>query len=386
MSNVTIIGGGVAGLTAAITCAEGGARVRLFEAHDSLGGRARTTDGPYRANLGPHAVYKGGSLWNWLQDRNLMPPLARPRLTGYRFYYEGAVHRTPPIALIPPGLRLRGRVAPADQDFHSWATDHSDPRTAAVLASAAGVYTFHHDPGELSAAFVWERSQRLLLNANPPVRFITGGWSSLVGALEHRARTLGVEILCGERVDALPAPPVVVALELRDARDLLDDPELFWPSGNTVCLDLGLVERAGDPWIVSDLESAGWAERYTAQDASLAPAGEHLIQSQMPIRPGETADAAGARLERLLDRSFADWRERAKWRRRQVMDGRSGALDPPETTWRDRPAIDRGDGVYLCGDQVAAPGCLAEVSFASAIEAGTLAVARARRGAIRAAA
>jgi len=31
------------------------------------------------------------------------------------------------------------------------------------------------------------------------------------------------------------------------------------------------------------------------------------------------------------------------------MNGRS-ALDPPGTTWRDRPAIDRGDGSFLCGD------------------------------------
>jgi hypothetical protein len=61
-----------------------------------------------------------------------------------------------------------------------------------------------------------------------------------------------------------------------------------------------------------------------------------------------------------------------------VMNGRSGALDLPGTTWRDRPAIDRGDGSFLCGDQVAAPGCLAEVSFASAIEAGRLALAHAR--------
>jgi hypothetical protein len=64
------------------------------------------------------------------------------------------------------------------------------------------------------------------------------------------------------------------------------------------------------------------------------------------------------------------------WRRRQVMDGRSGELDMLGTTWRDRPAIDRGDGIFLCGDQVAARGCLAEVSFASAIDAATRAVAR----------
>ncbi|MGA2009184.1 MAG: NAD(P)-binding protein [Solirubrobacteraceae bacterium] len=379
MHTITIIGGGVAGLTAAITCAEQGAAVSLFEAHDHLGGRARSTDGPYKANLGPHAIYKGGTLWSWLSERDLLPPIARPQLTGYRFHYQGTIHRTPPITLIPPGLRLRGRMAPVEQDFRSWVIDHSDARTADLLSGAAGVYTFHHDPGELSAAFVWERSQRLLLSATPPARFIVGGWSSLVDALERRARSLGVTTHTGERVGTLPDGPAIVALELRDARRLLGDDALRWPSGNTVCLDVGLDARRGDPWIVSDLEHAGWAERYDAQDPTLAPDGEDLVQAQMPIRPGEDVAAAGARLEQLLDISFEGWRERVTWRRRQVMDGRSGALDMPGRSWRDRPAIDRGDGVFLCGDQVAAPGCLAEVSFASAIQAGTLAVAHARR-------
>jgi phytoene dehydrogenase-like protein len=378
MSEITVIGGGIAGLTAAITSAESGAEVRLFEAHDELGGRARSADGAYKANLGPHAIYAGGVLWEWLTQRGLMPPLARPLLTGVRFHYEGAVHRTPPLSLIPPGLRLRGRVAPVDQDFRSWVTDHADARTAGYLSALAGVYTFHHDPGELSAAFVWQRTQRLLLNPRPPARFIVGGWTSMVEALARRARELGVQLVRGERVDALPAPPVIVALEMRDARALLNDDSLRWPSGRTVCLDLGLRERRGDPWVVSDLEDAGWIERYTAQDPSLAPPGEQLLQAQMPIRPDETVDEAAVRLERLLDASLEDWRERVTWRRRQVMDGRSGALDLPGTTWRDRPAIDRGEGVFLCGDQVAADGCLAEVSFASGIDAGTRAVEFAR--------
>jgi phytoene dehydrogenase-like protein len=379
MSEITVIGGGLAGLTAAITCAEGGAKTRLFEAHQQLGGRARSTDGPYKANLGPHAIYSGGALWNWLTERHLMPPLTRPALTGVRFHYEGAVHRTPPLSLIPPGLRLRGRMAPVDQEFRSWVTDHADIRTADFLSSLAGVYTFHHDPGELSAAFVWERTQRLLLTARPPARFILGGWTNLVKALERRARELGVEIVSGERVDALPGPPAIVALELCDARALLDDETLRWPSGCTVSLDLGLRERRGDPWVVADLETAGWTERFTANDVSLAPAGEQLVQAQMPIRPDESADDAEARLERLLDASFDEWRERITWRRRQVMDGRSGALDFPGVSWRDRPAVDRGDGIFLCGDQVAAEGCLSEVSVASAIEAGTRALERARQ-------
>jgi phytoene dehydrogenase-like protein len=384
---VIVIGGGVGGLTAAITAAEGGADVRLFEAHETLGGRARSTDGPYKANLGPHAMYRGDGLFDWLNSRDLMPPLARPLLTGVRFHYEGEVHRTPPLSLIPPGIRMRGRMAPIDQDFRSWATDHGvDARTAGMLSNLAGVYTFHHDPGELSAAFVWERTQRLLLTARPPARFVVGGWTMLVESLERHARSLGVEIVTGERVDALPEPPVIVALELRDARQLLDDESLEWPSGRTVCFDFGLRQRRGDPWIISDLDSAGWAERYSAQDPTLAPDGEQLVQSQMPIWPDETPEDADERLGQLLDRSFDDWRERVTWRRRQVMDGRSGALDFPGSSWPDRPAVDRGDGVFLCGDQVAAPGCLSEVSFASAIEAGGLAVEYADPGVLRTAA
>jgi phytoene dehydrogenase-like protein len=355
--------------------------VRLFEAHESVGGRARSTDGPYKANLGPHAVY-GGILSDWLRARDLMPPLARPLLTGVRFHFDGAVHRTPPLSLIPPGLRLRGRMAPVDQAFRSWVADHSDARTADFLSAVAGVYTFYHDPGELSAAFVWERTQRLLLSPRPPARFIVGGWTMLVTALERHARSLGVAITTGERVDSLPESPVILALELCDARRLLDDDTLRWLSGHTVCLDLGLHERRGDPWIVSDLEAAGWIERYSAQDPSLAPRGEHLVQAQMPIRPDEDTHDATTRLERLLDVSFEGWRERTTWRRRQVMQLRSGALDLPGTSWSDRPAIDRGDGIFLCGDQVAAPGCLAEVSFASAIEAAALAVDHARQGAV----
>ena len=37
--------------------------------------------------------------------------------------------------------------------------------------------------------------------------------------------------------------------------------------------------------------------------------------------------------------------------------------------------IDRGDGVFLAGDSVAAPGLLSEVAVASGIEAGRLALA-----------
>lgn len=374
-SEITVIGGGLAGLTAAIACAEGGAPVRLLEAHEELGGRARSAGGPYKANLGPHVIYKDGPFWRWLVERDLLPAYAGPPLAGVRFRWQGTARRFPPLGALPPVLRLRGREAPVDRDFRGWVTAHSDARTAEMLSAAAGVYTFHHDPGELSAAFVWQHSVRVLLSPPPTARYLIGGWGTLVDSLERHARQLGVRIETGHRVESLPGGPVVVATELDAARRLLNDDSLAWPSGNTVCLDLGLRRRRGDPFVVSDLDEAGWVERFSAADPSLAPAGEELVQAQMPIRPEESADAAALRLERLLDASLPDWRERETWRRRQTMTARTGPLDYPGKSWRDRPAIDRGDGVYLAGDMVAAPGLLSEVSWASGAEAAGLALA-----------
>jgi phytoene dehydrogenase-like protein len=374
MSRITIVGGGLAGLTAAIASAEGGASVHLIEAYDALGGRARSMGGPYKANLGPHVIYKDGPLWDWLGERDLLPPHSGPPLSGIRFRWQGDVRRTPPLGTIPAVLRLRGREAPVDQDFHGWVASHADERTAAMLSAAAGVYTFHHDPGELSAAFIWQHSVRVLLSPPPTARYLTGGWRSLIEVLEARARRLGVKIETGRTVDVLPEPPVIVATELSQARELFGDDSLSWPGGHTVCLDLGLEHRRGDPFIVSDLDEAGWVERFSAADPSLAPKGEELVQAQMPVKPGESADQAGLRMERLLDAALPGWRDRETWRRRQLMEGRSGPLDYPGQTWRDRPAVDRGDGVYLAGDMVAAPGLLSEVSWASGVEASRLAL------------
>jgi phytoene dehydrogenase-like protein len=242
-----------------------------------------------------------------------------------------------------------------------------------MLSSSAGVYTFHHDPGELSAAFVWNHSVRVLLKPPPAARYPIGGWGVLVDILHRHAGQLGVEIELSSTVSVVPEPPVIIATELGQAGALLGE-ELAWPSGNTVCLDLAVRADRGDPFVVADLDEAGWMERFTASDPTLAPDGEQLIQAQMPIRPAESVEQASARLERLLDSSLSAWRERVTWRRRQIMDGRSGALDMPGTNWRERPSIDRGDGVFLAGDMVAAPGLLSEVSWASATQAAALAL------------
>ncbi|MER5712322.1 NAD(P)-binding protein [Streptomyces sp. NPDC042898] len=377
MRKLTIIGGGFAGLTAAITAAEAGAKVTVYEAHRTPGGRARTAEGPYLTNEGPHALYKGGPHWTWLKQRGLLGPLAPlppAEALRLRFHRDGALRRTPPLGLLRQTLRGAAQ-APVDLDFRTWATGLAGERTAREAAAYSAVALFHHDPGSLSARFVQERLHRAG-SLPPEAHYIRGGWGQLIERMVARAWEMGVRIETSSRVDSLPLDegPVVVATALPAAARLLGDPSLTWDSGRTVLVDLALRTRKGDPFAISDLDAPGWIERFTAQDPSLAPAGQQLVQAQLPIGPGESKADGVAHAERLLDRGFPGWRERTVWRREAVSQGRTGAVDRPGTTWRDRPEIDRGDGVYLVGDQVAAPGVLSEVSFTSAIEAVSLAV------------
>lgn len=378
MHRITVIGGGFAGLTAAITAAEAGAKVTVHEAHHTLGGRARTAEGPYRTNDGPHALYNGGPHWTWLRRRGLVGPLAPvPPLeaTRFRLRNRGTLRRTPPFALLRL-LRHTGTEAPVDTDFRTWATTIAGEEGARAAAHYAAVALFHHDPGSLSAAFVQERLRRAT-RLPPEAHYPRGGWGCLIDRMAARAWNLGVRMETLSRVGTVPAgTPVVVATSLDSARSLLGDPTLTWPSGRTVLIDLALRTRRGDAFAVSDLDAPGWLERFTAQDRTLAPAGEQLVQGQIPIAPHQSRADGTARAEELLDLAFKGWRGRVTWRQQAVANGRTGAVDPPGTSWRDRPAIDRGDGVYLAGDQVAAPGVLSEVSFNSALTAVSLALGR----------
>ena len=372
MTRVTVVGGGIGGLVAAITAAEHGAEVRLFEAHAQLGGRWRISDPPYAFHEGPHVIYADGPAYPWLRRRGLLGrtrpvPVAGLRRFGFR--YGGRRRRVPPLALLR-GLTVR--QAPVEASFADWATSRFGPRAAAVAAAAAGVGLFHPHPGDLSAAFVQERLRRVF--ALPPqAGYREGGWGRLMTDLAAYARTLGVQIETEARITRRPDGPTVVATSLAAARTLLGDDRLTWPSGQVGLLDLSLRRTPADAFVVSDLDEGGWLEDFAVPDPTLTPPGCSAVQIQLPLPDGEDRAVTVARLERLADLGLPGWRDRVVHRRDAVARGRTGAVDYPGTTWRDRPAVERGDELFLAGDQVAAPGLLSEVSFISGVRAGRLA-------------
>ncbi|MFC9968473.1 NAD(P)-binding protein [Nocardia ignorata] len=378
---VTVIGGGLAGLTAAIAVAETGAAVRLHDAHSTLGGRGRATEPPHVVHEGAHVFYADGPHYTWLKKRGFVDGLGWPSpvdAAKIAFRCEGTLRRMPPIAMLRAQARTR-LTAPVDIDFHTWATERWGERTATRMANAISVVTYDAETGRLSAAFVWDLFQRVLGTKVPAVRWVRGGWQRTVDRMVTRATGLGVAIETGSRLDSVPTDgPVIVATDLDSARRLLGDEIPRGTSGFAALLDIAVAKDRRDRSLVFDLDEGGFHESYTMQDDSIAPAGESLYQLQMPVRPGESRDAAHHRLEAFADATIPDWRSRKTFHRKATAKNRTGALDLPGTTWHDRPAVDRGNGVYLAGDMVAAPGMRGEISINSALIAAESAVAALR--------
>lgn len=375
------MGAGIAGLIAAIESAERGAPVRVLEARSHLGGRARSTPPPYIANLGPHALYIGGPLWDWLIDRDLAPPTSTPGDLPIRVRWRDEIFDSVPPAVLA-GIRQLGPHAPNDQTFRAWSTAACGDEPARAIAGLAGNLTFDHDPGRLAADFVWQRMRRITLAGPGSSRYVIDGWSALIKLLGQRAHDLGVTLQCGAKVadvDTLDEGAVIVAVAPGAARRLLRDPSLRVESPAVALLDVAIERRANDPYLVVDLDDAAFADRFTAVVPSLAPDRVELVQACVGLRPGEALDSGEARLERLLDSTFDGWRERLRWRRRGVVRESTGALQLPGTSWQDRPSVGYRPGVWLAGDWVASEGHLAEVSCASAVTAARAAVEQAVR-------
>ena len=365
--DLTIVGAGVAGLTAAIEAAERGWRVTVAEAHSRPGGRARSLAAPFRANDGPHAIYVDGPWWTWLEGRGLTPPIVEaPRstsLTGATLVRTGG-RLGPWPAELSQAMAALPAEAPVGESFRAWLLRHVDAKTAEAIVAVAFIFTFDHDPGRLSAAFVHQRLRRALAGG---VRYVAGGWSTLVGLLAERAGRLGAQLRTQTRVPALPAGPTILATSLAAARQLTGDRSLTWPSARLATVDLGLRAGGGPGWFrVIDIDDRIYAARYSLADPSLAPPGHELIQIAAACAPGERKTDAERRVQRLLDQSWPGWRAAVQWHRSAMRTHCTGAVDPPGTTWRDRPAVSRGSTLTVATDQSAAPGLLAEVGIAAA--------------------
>jgi phytoene dehydrogenase-like protein len=406
---VVVIGGGLAGLAAATYAARAGRGVTLLEKASEPGGRAATHDKHgYALNIGPHALYLGGPAEEVLGELGVASPGASPPTAG-RFALDRGVLRAIPsglvsmltTSLLPLGgkielARMLARLPALDPAAFAGTSVTTfleerlrSPEARSALGALLRLSTYADDLTRMSAGVAIAQFQHV---NRFNVRYVDGGWQTLVRGLAHSAERAGVRILAGakavsierdeQRVRAvhladgqtLPAEAVIIAASPALARSLLPDVPAVadWAEAAVPvmasCLDLAL-SRLPSPRVrfALGIDRPLYFSVHSAS-ARLAPEGGAVIHA---ARYGKSEDAREVEREllALVDRLQPGWRDHLV--ERQFLPAITVAHDLPEASrgglgGRPGPRVPGAPGVLVAGDWVGPEGLLADASLSSA--------------------
>ncbi len=407
-TDVLVVGGGLAGLTAAVTAAKAGAEVTLVDAHP-LGGRAKSAsrDG-FTLNEGGHALYN--SLGRGaLEQLGVVIHGSRPDAGAYQVVWDGE-HRSLPVSpkdlmttkLLGPRSKAKltaifasiSRSLPEDSvSVDEWLDGRragNDLRKYLIAVLRLGSYSA--DPGSQPAGMMF----RQMLAGQSGVTYLDGGWQDLVDQLRELAIGSGVKIV--------EKAPVRIAQRSGSGWTVHTD-EASWGAASVIIAAGGPAQATGilgsdaADWV----ERAGEPQRAACLDIGTSASGpSFLLSADQPLYlslHSPVADLApeGTRLYSLM-RYLDGEHDRSAERNRAELDqhaadaGLPGSADrtlerflaAPVVTW-GRPVVGlsrptglerSADGVFAAGDWMG-PQLLADASILSGSAAGISAAAHA---------
>lgn len=385
-----MIGGGPAGLVAAARLAEGNVETTLLEAGSHLGGRAASERrGGFDLNQGPHALYVGGPAMRELRALGVKPAWWNPVSVNSVFLRDGKPRRslggTPGLA---KGLVALARSNPRELGALStreWLEQSmSSERARAAAGALVRVTTFVADQESLSADVA---ATQLKIGLLPGVRYLRGGWGSLVQALAEAATRRGAALRTRAAVrsvqneaggwtvaldeEVLHADLLVVAAGGPDSVAKLleeDAPPAPGPAAELSVLDLGLKSLP----------------RRTRRFALGVDAPTYLSRHSPPdhadgvlLSLASYAREPRAALEAMADTAQPGWRERVTLERfLPRMVAVSAIPTPAGGGLAGRPPVELGEGLYLAGDWVGPEGWLVDAAIASGAAAAGAALRR----------
>jgi protoporphyrinogen oxidase len=405
MDPIYVVGGGLAGLAAAITLAQAGRRVTLVEKSKQLGGMARTEvrEG-FHLNFGPHALMREGvaaralAAWGvrWtghvtdasrdaylVRNGELIPGLAGPA-DLVRFTKLSVRER------VVAGLLL-GQARPAftrpSETLAQWLDRHSPPLAVRqLLETFVRVGTYCGRPDCIGAREAFAQFNLALRG----VVYVDGGWQRVVRGLQEKAESLHARIETGSAVDEVGGGHVLVNGERRAANGVVlaispaqvervtgrKLPEMTPMRMASLALALR-PSRARDPWF-----ALGWDQPFYLSDharfSAVAPTDHSLVYVGRYL----TDSATHATVTRGLLEAYAD-QVLPSWRSRLIFAQYLPQLTVSHAIPGRRPDVDglRLPGVSVAGDWVSGPGDssqLADAAVASGIRAAQWLVAGAR--------
>ena len=406
-SEITIVvGGGLAGLTAAAYLARAGRNVRLLESAQSLGGRAMTrVDSDFHFNMGAHALYVEGAAKIGMDDLGVEVRGSLPPSSGLWAVNEGRFHLLPSgvVTLLRTDLLSMGEKVKfagllsrlpkqGGRGWHGrsaqeWLEETaSTPTLRLLLQGLLRLSTYANDPERQDAGFALDQL-RLALRAN--VLYVDGGWQTIVEGLGRKAREGGARIETGVRVESLSGSAGAWNVALADGRELEGagvvlavPPEsavrLLRTAGvetpwlgklrpvKAACLDLGLSELPRpDRLFALGLDEPLYLSVHSAT-ARLCAEGQALVHVAKYLgdeRPQR--HEIEAELEAYMDRVQPGWRDFVVERRLLPEMTVVHALAEARSS---RPAVvvPGASGLFLAGDWVGDEGILSDTAVASA--------------------
>ncbi len=413
---VVVVGGGMAGLIAALYAARDGATVTVLEGAQQFGGRAQTVrEGGYAVNMGAHALYKNGAAKQALDDLGISVSGGTPPLEGQSATRGGRSH------LLPVSLTSfwrTGLFTLADR----WATtrfyarlpkmnpaDYKGqtlegmlqallpaPGARAYMHAVMRLSTYSNAPNLMCAGAAIEQLQMALGG----VLYLDGGWQQMVDALVYEAKCEGITLLAGHKVSAVgrkdggfslstakgvaEADALVLALSPKQAASVAGDlaPELLGHAEQTVpvrgaCLDVCLSKVPDETTSFAlGLDEHMYLSVHSCV-AALAPKGGGLMHTVKYLDPtkAEKAVALEAELESYTTRQQPGWDEHvvSRYFRPGMVIANSLPL-AANGGMAGRPPVETSvPGLCLAGDWVGERGMLSDASAASGRMAGQVA-------------
>lgn len=387
--NCIVVGGGPAGLLAAIHLAGAGLEVTVLESRAELGGRASSEPrAGLLLNQGPHALYLGGAARRELAAVGIDPPGWRPTVATLSILLrDGGLHRSPggPRALASFARWAAGLRSPrpdlARVSVDDWLAAELEGEDARRLASTlVRVATYTADQATLSAGAA---AGQTAMAAWPGVRYL-GGWQTLVERLATAARARGASIECHSTVRAVRAedPGWTVSTDAGDrtadlvllasggperaARLLGREIPVPGPRAEVGALDL-LLRRLPRPrrTFAVGLDSPHYLSIHS-------PRGSRPVHLSLAayLTPDDRTSGTRETLEAIADTVQPGWRAELVAEPRHlarmtvhtaIASAAAGGL-----AGRPGPELAGASGLALAGDWVGAEGMLLDASLASA--------------------
>ncbi|HET7433942.1 MAG TPA: FAD-dependent oxidoreductase [Thermoanaerobaculia bacterium] len=227
--NVVVIGGGLAGLAAALYLARAGRRVTIFEKRRTLGGRAIThLRHGYRFNLGAHAIYRSGP--GAAVYRELGVPLRGGRVKSKGVAVLGGETYTLPFT--PAGfitsslLTVKAKAELAALLLRVWRLDPSryatmtarewldanvsNERLRQVMEALMRLATYA-DHAETESAAAALAQLKISLRG---VLYVDEGWQKIVDTMHSAAVAAGVNFVTSSRIVGVHHDGAVQSIEL----------------------------------------------------------------------------------------------------------------------------------------------------------------------------